>query len=297
MEIKKAVIMASGYGTRFLPVSKSVKKVMLPVLNRPVIDYVVDDCIAAGIEEIIISTKVDDKQIIDYYTEDLDLKKYLIRVRKEEKYKEIEVLHKKAKFIFMIQPDYLPYGTATPLHLAYDHIKDEDAIVYTSADDFIYRSDGGSEVKSMIDAYNKSGADALASFTEVPKEFVYKYGVAKYIEEGGWKWLKELIEKPKVEDAPSNFINISKYIFKPEVAKMIDGQMINGQYNELLITDTISEYIDMKKKVLLYENTGEFVDCGDVPRWLKTNLRLAKDNPALWADIEAYMKTLSTVIK
>jgi len=132
----------------------------------------------------------------------------------------------------------------------------------------------------MIDLFCQNTAVGLATFLPVLRENVSRYGVAKYSEIDGAKHLDSIVEKPRVEDAPSNLINISKYIFTPLVFDIIKRQKIEPRLNELLITDTVSELVK-EGGVLLFETTGEYFDCGNLESWLQTNIAIAMKDPVL----------------
>jgi UTP--glucose-1-phosphate uridylyltransferase len=183
MKIKKAIITAAGFGTRFLPITKTIQKEMLPVLNKPMIDYLVDDCVNAGIEEIIFVVKENDTQIQHYYAEDLSLKGYLERMKKPEKYSSVEGLHTKAKFSFVYEKENDPYGTTMPVWLSREYVQNEEAFLILGGDDYIYNKDGSNEVKKKMETFEKSGAEGLMNCINVPKEIVHKYGIAEYKEE------------------------------------------------------------------------------------------------------------------
>src|SRR3990167_8356000 len=127
MKITKAVITAAGYGTRFLPVTKTIQKEMLPILSKPLVDYVVDDCIKAGIQEIIFIVKKGDEQLRHYYSEDRELYNYFEKMQKLDKYQLVENLHTKAKFTFVEQPIEVVYGSATPVKLAKELVENDGA--------------------------------------------------------------------------------------------------------------------------------------------------------------------------
>jgi UTP--glucose-1-phosphate uridylyltransferase len=295
MKINKAVISAAGYGTRFLPETKTIQKEMLPVLDRPIIDYVVDDCIKAGISEIIFVIKSGDKQIKEYYSEDKNLYNYLERMRKLEKYKSVENLHTKAKFTYIEQPAAAPYGTATPIKLAKEFLHKEEAFLAFTGDDFVYNKDGSSEAARMIEAFNKNEVSALASFMEKPRKSLKKYGVAKYRGEGGNKYLVKLVEKPPTGEEPSNLANISKYIFTQSIFEALNHLELNKESGELYITDAIGK-LAADKKVLVYTTVGEYVDCGNIGSWIKTNIKLALDRDDLKTDLQEYLRSIKNSI-
>jgi UTP--glucose-1-phosphate uridylyltransferase len=121
--IRKAIISCAGFGTRFLPISKTIQKEMLPIMNRPVIDYVIDDCIKAGIQQFIIIMNEHNYQPLHYYRENIRLKEYLDSMNKSKAYSTVEDLHTKAQFTFVKQSKTDPYGTSIPVLLAQEHIK------------------------------------------------------------------------------------------------------------------------------------------------------------------------------
>lgn len=291
MKIKKALITAAGQGTRFLPLTKTIQKEMLPILDKPVIDYVVDDCINAGIEEIIFVIKPSDTQIKHYYSYNDRLYQYLKDMNKLDKYQKIENLHTKAKFSYVIQNPNDPYGTATPLKLAKEYLQNEEAFLVFMGDVVTLHEDGSSEAQQMIDYYISSGAKALASFIPLPESEITKNGIADTFSEGGFKYLKQLIEKPSLEAAPSNLGNTSRYIYTPQVFEILANQQVNPIRHELEITDTISE-IAKTQKVAAFESKGEFLDSGFLLGWLKANLRVAAIDQNIKEELKKYMASL-----
>lgn len=275
MKIKKAIITAAGYGTRFFPITKTIQKEMLPILDKPIIDYIVDDCIKAGIEEIVFVIKPNDTQIRDYYSEKTELLEYLRKMNKLEKYEKIKELHTKARFKFLIQSPELPYGTGTPIKLAKDVMQGEESFLALMGDDFIFNEDGSSEIKKIIDSFQKTQAVGLITCREIEKNDVTKYGIADIVDEDGIKYLKNIVEKPSVEESPTNLANISKYVFTSEIFNILETQKINPESNELFITDSIS-LLQEKGRIVVHKTEGEYMDSGDLAGWLKANMIMSK---------------------
>ncbi|MFQ5493589.1 MAG: sugar phosphate nucleotidyltransferase, partial [Candidatus Dojkabacteria bacterium] len=192
MKIRKAVIAAAGYGTRRLPVTKAIQKELLPYLNKPMIDYIVDACLEAGIEEFIFVVKANSNQISEYYSQNLELEEYLERRGKNEELALVRNLYNKARYTFVPQNQVDGYGTGVPLRLAQSHLENEDAFLYMGGDDIIIRNDGVSFIKLLVDEFEESGADGAATFIRRPWDSLYKYGVAKYREEEGKQILEDL---------------------------------------------------------------------------------------------------------
>lgn len=289
MKIKKAIIPAAGFGTRFLPITKTIQKEMLPILSKPIIDYLVDDCVNAGIEEIVFVVNENDDQIQDYYRENLYFKRYLERMNKADRYDLIGNIHSKAKFSFVYQKESDLYGTAVPVWLAKDFVKNEEAFLVVMGDDYFYNSDGSNEISKMIDVFEKSNSEGLVTCIRVPKNLVSKYGIAEFKEENGYKYLINQIEKPQPEEVTSDFVTISKFIFTPEIYKYINLKDIDQKSGELFLTTAYTKFAK-DKKMVIYEPKGEYLDSGYVIGWLKANIIVAKDNPVIWAELEPFLR-------
>jgi UTP--glucose-1-phosphate uridylyltransferase len=270
MKIKKALITAAGFGTRFFPITKTIQKEMLPILNRPIIDYIVEDLVIGGIEEIVIVVRNDNSQVQKYYSEDIEVLEYLERMGKTDKYEMIKDIHTKAKFSFITQPADEPYGTATPVKIAKDELINEEAFLVFMGDDYVFNN-GNSMAKDMIDLYHKSEAGSLINCIEVDKSLVSKYGIAEFELKNEFKFMTSLIEKPYEDETDSNLANISKYIFTPEVFEILDRQKVNEGHSELLITDTISLLSEKGSSVVINTPTGEYIDTGYLEGWLHAN--------------------------
>lgn len=291
MKIKKAVITAAGYGTRFFPLTKTIQKEMLPILNRPLVDYVVEDCIQAGVEEIIFVVKERDSQLEKFYSEDFEVKNYLERMGKMDKYIELENLHQKAKFKYVLQDSSHPYGTAIPLKLVEREVMGEVAFFMFMGDDFIWSKTNENEALKMLSYFEGSNSVALATFIEKPKEVLYKYGVAKTRRQNGFDYLEELVEKPKPGEEPSNLVNLSKYIFTPQIFEALSKQDKNATHNEWLITDTLTILAE-SNNVVVYPTSGDYLDGGFVEGWLKANITVALNDPDISESVKAFIKEL-----
>ncbi len=292
MSIKKAVISTAGFGTRFLPISKTIQKEMMPILNRPVIDYVVEDCIKAGVKEIVIIMNAHNYQPLHYYRENRRLHKYLQEMGKIDLYEQVADLHEKAEFHFIKQQDNDPYGTSIPVKLAAGHIQNEDAFLYLTGDDFIYFSDPKrSLVRDLVQLYEQAEADAAITCLEKPQEEVHRYGVAQIEKNNGFNYLKHFVEKPEPGTAPSNLVNVSKYILTPAVLPLIENQKPDPQSGEFYITDIVLKQAQ-EGKVVVEKTEGEFLNAGSPSTWLEANLRIAADDENLSKELKKLTETL-----
>ncbi|NCN45506.1 MAG: hypothetical protein CO040_01630 [Candidatus Pacebacteria bacterium CG_4_9_14_0_2_um_filter_36_8] len=292
MKINKALIAAAGFGTRFLPFTKTIQKEMIPVLNKPVVDYLVADLVKAGITDIVFAINEHNMQILHYFRENHRLEEYLRRMNKMHLFEEIKNLHQQANFSFVKQQDSDPYGSATPVKLAQSYLENEESFVVLMGDDIPYNADGSSEVSLMIKHLEKTGVKSLATFVEQPDSELQRFGIAKTFEKNGFQYLSELIEKPTPGTAPSNLANISKYILTPKIFELIDQQSVDSRSGELYITDTVTK-LTKTEDVAIYTPRGTYLDCGYPLGWLKANLTIAKENPELRAALQKFIKEIN----
>lgn len=262
---------------------------MLPIVNRPLIDYVVDDLIKSGVEEIIFVISEHNMQLIHYYRENLRLYQYLEKMNKLSLYGQIEHLHTKAVFSFIKQSDAGEYGTGVPVKLAENHLKDEPAFFVFMGDDFLFSPGGESESARMAKLFDDSGATALATCIQKPQAELHRYGVFVPKLNGKFQMLDHIVEKPAPGQSPSDLVNISKYIFTPTVFEVLRQQKPDQQSGELYITDTVT-HLAKNQPVVIYQPTGEYLDGGHPWGWLKANLVVANQNPELKTELQAFLK-------
>lgn len=272
MEIKKAIIPVAGWGTRRLPITKVIEKSMLPIGNRPLVDYAVENCARAGIKEVYIV--IDEKpfsQVKAYYEQNATLNKYLISRGKEDKLSVVETKPDSMRINFFVQKDVdARYGTAAPVAQVVDTFKIDEPVAVLMGDDFIYSRDGSSDLERLMKLI-KTPEDSGLLAVEVPLNEVEKYGVLDVKE----NFLAGLYEKPKKENAPSNFINISKYIMSAELLKLVAEYYRSNHFGprdqEYLITDPIIAHVKAGGKIHVLPIAGEYLDGGSLEGWLHAN--------------------------
>lgn len=271
MSVKKAIIPVAGWGTRRLPITKAIEKAMLPIGNRPLVDYVVEDCIKAGIEEIYFV--VDDKpqsQIQAYYSDSLELETHLSQRGKADKLPLIKTKRAGLTMHFLPQKDVNKrYGSAEPVAQAMAAYNFNEPVAVLMGDDFSYNADGSSDLARLIEAQNGDESAMLA--TEISPEEVEKYGVLK-LDSG---FLADIYEKPARDEAPSNLVNISKYIFSPALLKQIQAYCENNNFGpegqEYMITDPIIDHVKAGGKIRVLKIKGQYLDGGSLEGWLRAN--------------------------
>jgi len=289
-KINKAVISCAGFGTRFLPISKTIQKEMLPLFNKPVLDYIVEDCVKAGITDIILVINEHNYQPLHYFRENLRLKKYLANMNKSHLYDKVSKIHQQVNFIIIKQADHHPYGTSIPLILAQQEIKNEEAFLYLTGDDLVFFNDAKrSFLQELINEYQQSKAEAAISAVLVPDQLISMYGIISHRKEKLYNFLEKMVEKPSREVAPTNLANISKYILTPDILPIINKQSADNKSGEYFITDAI-EQLAQTKNVLVHQTTGKYLNAGDPVNWLKANLTVAGANPAIKKELLEFIE-------
>jgi UTP--glucose-1-phosphate uridylyltransferase len=274
-KITKAVITAGGFGSRLLPVTSALPKELLPLLDTPVIHHIVNQCIKAGIEDIYIIGKPENRIIESYFKPNEKLEKYLISNGKSEKLEVIKYTYNNARIQFVLQDESLPYGNARPLYSAKSLIGNEP-FVYTYGDDLVYGNDCG--IQELVNTYNHNPSDIVLMCTKVSDDMIPKVGIVSL--KDGTNIVDHIIEKPTLEKAPSNIASVASYIFTPEIFNYLDPEDKNGEINEFYIQKAI-ETVTQKGRTLACITKGDYLTCGDPLNYLKSILRVAMDRPEL----------------
>jgi UTP--glucose-1-phosphate uridylyltransferase len=280
MKVTTALIFASGFGSRMLPVTSAVQKELLPILNRPIIDYVVNDCLAAGITRIIFVIRPGSHALQDYYTGNPTLETHLERYGKHSALKTLRDVHAKATFEFVEQPASAGYGTAIPLRVALKYLPKDEAFLACDGDAFSWRTDGASETAALVQAFAETSAAGALMALERPEDQLSRYGVLRLKEREGREYLEAIVEKPKPGHAPSRLINVSKYILTPLLIPYITAVEPNADSGEYYLTDAM-QAAAADHPIAIYRAQGKFLDTGNTAGWLEANLTVAQSHPDL----------------
>jgi UTP--glucose-1-phosphate uridylyltransferase len=270
----KAIIPIAGYGTRRLPITKAIEKCMLPVGNRPVIDYVVEDCIRAGINEFLFVVGEEFDQIRRYYGQNQLLEEYLESRGKDKELDMVRELDRKARFRYVVQDQYQPYGTTSPVWLCRHLVKPNEKVLVMYGDAFFYRQDDSSEVTDFIRQAEAISTPSAMLANQVPWEDVSSYGIVVAKEKDGHEFYQKIIEKPAQEEAPTNLGNPGCYIFDYAIFKFADQNLEQNLEGEHLLTDVINAYVNAGHQMAVIRAKGEYLDCGTTKAWLQANIRL-----------------------
>lgn len=269
-KIRKAVIPAAGYGTRFLPVTKAVAKEMLPIIDTPTIEYIVREAIESGIEEILIIVSSNKNSIIDYFDNNFELEQQLLSKGKKKEYEQITELPKKLNIHFIRQHEQLGLGHAILTAKAF--IGDEPFAVLLGDD--VYVGNKKPALAQLIDAYNETNSSILGTL-EVSDEDVSKYGICdpKEVVKPGLSLLKGVVEKPALSDAPSHSAIGGRYILDANIFKFLETQT-KGAGNEIQLTDAILRMMS-ESKVYSLDIDGRRYDIGSKLGFIEATIDFA----------------------
>ena len=284
-KIKIAVFPIAGMGTRFLPITKTISKEMLNILDRPLLDYAVQEAKAAGIETFIFVTNKENTKPVDYFSKNIKLESFLKKKKKIDLLNEIKKLNIKKKNMKIIFQDK-PSGLADAILRTEKYIKKEDFCVILP-DDLII---GSNCTQELINVYNKKKSTVIGVM-EVDKKDVSSYGIieSSIFKKNMYK-IKNMIEKPKVKDAPSNIAIVGRYILLNDIYKFIKKTKI-GSGGELQITDAI--FLSSKiNEVWGYKFSGKRYDCGNKIGFLKAQIATAFKDKDIKKEIKKFIKSL-----
>ena len=282
----KAIITDAGFASRFLPLTKTIPKSMIPIGNRPVMQLVVEECAEAGIEEIIIVATKEGKPIYeDYFNNSVTpIKKQLSSQGKQDRYAPIEKILNLPKITVITQDPSYPYGNGSPIASARDFIRDDEAFIVAYSDDVVF---GESAVKDLIEAH-KAHPDATAIIAGqlVPHEEIKKYASIDYNEETAV--LNGLVEKPKPEEAASDLASYGRYLLTPEIFEMLNPKN-TGLDNELWTADAIAKLIPTGR-VYVERTKGTWMTTGDPKNYALANLNYVLTNETYAEEIREFIK-------
>lgn len=291
MIIKKVIIPVGGFGTRFLPATKAQPKEMLPVVDKPVIQYLVEEAVASGIKEVILVTGRGKRAIEDHFDHSAELENFLESRGKSELAKTVRKISSLASFAFVRQKESLGIGDAI---LQARSLIGEDPIAVMSGDDIIDANPPA--LKQLIKVFMKYRAP-VAALRRVPREEVHKYGIiaGRKIAPRVWK-ISGLVEKPDPSKAPSDMMVVVKYILTPEIFAYL-AKAKPAENGEIYITGAIDKYVKDGGKFYGYEVKGDYYDCGDKLGFMRAVVSFGLKHPEVGKEFMSYLKEVSKNIK
>ena len=285
--VRKAVIPAAGLGTRFLPATKAQPKEMLPIVDKPTIQYIIEEALASGIEEFLIVTGRSKRSIEDHFDRSLELEMSLER---SQKYELLQMIQKisDSSVHYIRQKEPLGLGHAI---LCAKHFVGSEPFAVLLGDDIV--DSGIPCLRQLIDIYNETGSSILG-VQEVAPEKVSSYGIVEpegRVSERVWS-VRDMVEKPSEEDAPSNLAVLGRYIIMPEIFDILE-KTAPGRGGEIQLTDALKE-LAKSQEILAYNFEGRRYDVGDKQGYLEATVEQALKNPELRENFLIYLKQVVT---
>ena len=284
-KIRKAVIPAAGLGTRFLPATKAMPKEMLPIVDKPTIQYIVEEAVESGIESLIIVTGRSKRAIEDHFDRSLELEHELER---HEKYELLDMVQDIAKMInISYVRQHQPKGLGHAVWCAKEFIGDEPFCILLGDNIMVGEKPA---LRQLIDVYNETGASVMGAM-RVPYEVTYRYGIVEYDEENnGVYGVKDLIEKPR-KSPPSNLALMGRYVVSGgEIFNLLQSQK-EGTGGEIQLTDALRTLARMENMTAV-EMQGKLYDVGDKMGFLKATCEFALSRDDLKDEFKAYLRTI-----
>jgi len=286
MKVRKAIIPAAGLGTRFLPATKAQPKEMLPIVDKPAIQYIVEEAVQSGIEDILVISGRGKRAIEDHFDKSYELEETLFKKEKYEKLNEILSISNLANIHYIRQKE--PCGLGHAIHCASRFIGNEPFAVLLGDD--IVKSETPC-LKQLIDQFNHYQTSILG-VQEVDIKEVSRYGIIQPLEnpspDKNILSLSSVVEKPTVETAPSRYAIMGRYILTPEIFDIL-STLPPGSGNEIQLTDAI-KILNETQPVLAYPFKGKRYDVGDKFGFIKATIDFALERPDLGESVEAYLK-------
>lgn len=287
-QVRKAIIPAAGLGTRFLPATKALAKEMLPIVDKPTIQFIVEEARKSGIQDIVVVDGKNKRSIEDHFDSNPELEDNLRDKHKDEMLKMVQ--ETTDINIYFIRQSH-PRGLGDAVLTARDFIGDEPFVVMLGDDLNNINNNGTPLTKELIDSYHETGASTLAVM-RVPHEDTSKYGVinpSKEVKPGLFN-VTSFVEKPDPKDAPSDLAIIGRYVFTPEIFDVL-AKTKPGKGNEIQLTDAINT-LNKTQRVFAHEYKGDRYDVGNKFGWIETNIEYGLNHPEVKDELREYIKEL-----
>ena len=283
--IKKVVIPVAGFGTRFLPATKASPKEMLPVVDKPILQYIVEEAVASGVEDVIIVTNFQKRAAEDHFDRLPELERWLEEQGKTEALAEVRRIAELANFIYIRQKG--PYGNGTPV-LNVKHLVGSEPFAYIYGDDLVVGETP--RLKQLVDVYERYGDPVLTAY-EVDDEGTNRYGIIDGSEvEPGVVQVKSIVEKPGPAAAPSRLASLGGYVLTSDIFEALEQTSL-GRNGELWLVDAL-EKLRQRRPIYARKVSGTYYDVGSKLGWLEANVALALQHPELRESFARSLKTL-----
>ncbi len=291
-KVRKAIVTDAGFASRYLPITKTMPKAMLPLGNRPIMQFVVEECVEAGIEEIIIVSTPEGKPIYeDYFNNNVNrIRKQLAEQGKEDRYESVQDVLNFPKIHVITQDPSLPYGNGSPVASAQKFVEAEEAFLVLYSDDVVFGQPG--DAKTLVDAYeNNPDSEAIIMAQEVDSDVVDKYGIISF-KSGTKNELSHIVEKPKKGTEPSRLASYGRYLMKPSIFQYLSSNN-TGLDGELWTVDAITQ-IAQTNKVLVSTTKAQWVTTGDPENYFRAHLQFVMTKEKYGEKVPTWVKEIAS---
>jgi len=287
LPVRKAVIPCAGYGTRFLPATKASPKEMLPIVDKPVIQYLIEEAAASGIEEIVLITGSNKRAIEDHFDYNYELEEALKRAGKMDQYNEIRAISDLAKFVYVRQKEQLGNGHAV---LQAREVIGNEPFVVVWGDELFHANPP--RIKQMIDVYHQHGGAVISSFITTDETAPHRYGIVRGERVSARVTrVDDMLEKPGNAVSPPYQVATGGYVFPPGIFDIL-ATLPPGKGGEIWLVDAITQ-LAKHTDIYAYEiENGKYYDCGNKLEYLKANIDFALQRPDIAAELREYLESL-----
>ena len=292
-QVRKAVIAVAGYGTRFLPATKNQPKEMLPIIDKPIIQYLVEECVNSGIEDVILVTRFGQSSLENHFDSNFELEQQLKNNGKVDLLEKVQQVSQMANIVYVRQRKHFPYGNGTPLLCVKDLIERDEAFVYMFGDDLVRAEEP--PAGQLMKVWEQDRKAIVLGAQEVPLDEVKRYGIVK-LKPGSQTQVESIVEKPEPEQAPSRLAQFGRFILNYQIidilSRMHQEQRL-GKDGELWLTDAIEEFIKGGGKAVIGEVRGKWLTTGDPLRYLKATVEFALERKDIGPEFREYLQGLA----
>jgi UTP--glucose-1-phosphate uridylyltransferase len=286
MQVKKAVIAVAGFGTRFLPATKAVPKEMLPIIDKPIIQYLVEEAVQSGIRDIILVTRPGAQSIADHFASARELEIHLAEQGKTKYLEIVQAIARMANIAVVSQGRHLPYGNGSPILAAKAFLDEGEPFVYMFGDDLVLSETPC--IKQLLDTYEKDQPAGVIAFQEVPRSEIDRYAAAKL--KGDTMEIESLIEKAPAGEAASNLAQLGRFVLPWRIVELLEAMEV-AEGDELYLTYA-NNLLCQEAKVMAHSIEGTWHTTGDPLRFLRATVEYALCHPEIADDFAEYLREL-----
>lgn len=290
-KVTKAVIAVAGYGTRFLPATKNQPKEMLPIIDKPIVQYLVEEAVKSGIKDVILVTRFGQTSLENHFDSNMELEIQLEKNGKKKQLKEVQRVYRMANYVYVRQGRHLPYGNGTPLLCVENLLGKDERFVYMFGDDLVLAKKPCT--RQIIDYSNKKGGAVTVAVQEVPATEASRYGIYK-LKKGSKDRVEDAVEKPEPGKAPSRLAQFGRFVLNPDIVKILKDHHKTGKLGkdkELWLIDAIIEYAK-KQPVYAARLDGKWMTTGDPLRYMKTQVEFALARKDIGPEFQKYLQSM-----